>query len=131
MAARCTTPVTSCSAKARSRAARSRTEARTSGTSSGSRSGIPVDRSSSTTTRSPARTMARTTCAPMYPAPPVINHVMPDSLSPRRDGPRVRRTGAEGTRRADSRMVAGPPGGRDRHMYGRWTHCRRISARKN
>ncbi len=33
-------------------------------------------RSSSASTRSPASLMARATCAPMYPAPPVISHVM-------------------------------------------------------
>src|SRR5690606_24767590 len=48
----------------------------TKGTSSGTKVRCPLDRSSSTTTSSPWPRNACTTCAPMYPAPPVTIHVM-------------------------------------------------------
>ncbi|CPU66199.1 Uncharacterised protein [Mycobacteroides abscessus] len=45
-------------------------------TASPTRSARPVLRSSTTTTFSPRSCRRRTTCAPMYPAPPVTRIVM-------------------------------------------------------
>ncbi len=51
----------------------SRMEVTMNGTSSGTYSRCPEERSSTTTTGIPSRWNARTTCEPMYPAPPVTS----------------------------------------------------------
>src|SRR4051794_34923678 len=75
----CTTPVTPC--RACRTASRSSTEPSTKRAPSGSREASPVLRSSSATTSWPSCTIARTTCAPMYPAPPVTSQLMGATLA--------------------------------------------------
>src|SRR5680860_325171 len=66
----------SCSAKVRRSSSASRMVPRTKGTPSGTNSAWPLERSSMTTTFMPSARNARTTWAPMYPAPPVTNQVI-------------------------------------------------------
>lgn len=88
---------------------------RTSSIPSGSRSVTPDEMSSSTTTFSPAAVMASATCAPMYPAPPVISQVMAASLgSAARFGPGgswAWPRGLWGEAVIDNDEAADPPGG--------------------
>src|SRR5207248_11571826 len=55
--------------------------ARRGGRPGGTRSARPVDRSSGTATGCPAARSRRTTCAPLYPAPPVTSHISYPVLS--------------------------------------------------
>ncbi len=54
---------------------------------------MPLERSSSTMGSIPASASARTTCAPIYPAPPVTIHRMSPTLTARRRAARRRRGG--------------------------------------